>query len=173
GAGRRGGAAVTSLTSLTSLTGTGRLLRLALRRDRVMLPVWLCALTASVLSTAAAFRGLYPTPESREQIAASIGRNGSLRALYGPLFAPDSIGGLTAWRIEVFGAVLVGLMNLVVVVRHTRAEEETDRLELLGAGAVGRHAPLTAALVTAWAADLVLALLVWAGLVMLGQDVVG
>ena len=112
---------------MTSLTHTGTLVRLALRRDRIMLPVWIYALTAAVLSTAWAFRSLYATPESRVQLAASVGRNGSLRALYGPLFDPSSIGGLTAWRIEVFGAALAGLMSLVVVVRHTRAEEEIGR----------------------------------------------
>ncbi len=158
---------------MTSLTHTGTLVRLALRRDRIMLPVWIYALTAAVLSTAWAFRSLYATPESRVQLAASVGRNGSLRALYGPLFDPSSIGGLTAWRIEVFGAALAGLMSLVVVVRHTRAEEEAERLELVGSGAVGRRAPLTAALITACGANLLVALLVAAGLIILGQNAVG
>jgi ABC-2 type transport system permease protein len=158
---------------MTSLARTGTLVRLALRRDRIMLPVWIYALTGGVISTAVAFRTLYATPESREELAASVGRNGSLRALYGPLFDPSSIGGLTAWRMEVFGAALAGLMSLIVVVRHTRAEEEAERLELVGAGAVGRHAPLTAALITAVGANLVLALLVSAGLIILGQNAGG
>ena len=41
---------------------------------------------------------------------------------------------------------LAGLMSILIVVRHTRAEEETGRAELVGAGVVGRHAPLAAAL---------------------------
>jgi ABC-2 type transport system permease protein len=158
---------------MSSLAGTGTLVRLALRRDRIMLPVWIYALTASVISTAAAFRGLYPTPQSRQQLAESVGRNGSLRALYGPVFDSSSIGGLTAWRIGVFGATLAGLMSLIIVVRHTRAEEEAGRLELVGAGSVGRQAPLTAGLITAFGANLMLALLVTAGLIVLGQGVVG
>ncbi len=132
---------------MRSLAGTGVLVRLALRRDRVMLPIWIYALAASVLSTAFVFRRLYPTPESREQLAGSVSRNGSLRALYGPLFD--------------------------LVVRHTRAEEEAGRLELVGAGAVGRRAPLTAALITACGANLVLAALVFAGLIVLGEDGIG
>ena len=44
-------------------------------------------------------------------------------------------------------------MSLLTVVRHTRTEEETGRLELLGATVVGRYAPLTAALLTAAVAN--------------------
>lgn len=46
-----------------------------------------------------------------------------------------------------------------MVVRHTRDEEESGRQELLPSGAVGRRAPLTAALLTAALAGAVLALL--------------
>ena len=44
-------------------------------------------------------------------------------------------------------------MAILLVVRHTRAEEETGRAELVGAGVVGRHAPLAAALITAGARE--------------------
>ena len=44
-------------------------------------------------------------------------------------------------------------MSILLVVRHTRADEETGRAELVGAGVVGRHAPLAAALVVAAIAD--------------------
>jgi ABC-2 type transport system permease protein len=43
--------------------------------------------------------------------------------------------------------VLVGIMSVQAVTRHTRQEEETGRAELLGSAVVGRHAQLTAALV--------------------------
>jgi len=49
-------------------------------------------------------------------------------------------------------------MNILLVSRHTRLEEQTGRSELLRADAVGRHAPLTAALLLALSANLVLAL---------------
>jgi ABC-2 type transport system permease protein len=34
-------------------------------------------------------------------------------------------------------AVVVALMSLLLVIRHTRAEEESGRVELVRAGAVG------------------------------------
>ncbi|MEV8097371.1 ABC transporter permease [Kitasatospora sp. NPDC085879] len=158
---------------MNTLAGTPVLLRLALRRDRITLPAWVYALTASVVSTALAFRSLYDTEDARLRFAAGIAANTSLRALYGPLYDPSTIGGLTAWRMGVFGAVLAGLMSTLLVVRHTRAEEEDGRLELVGAGAVGRRAPLTAALLAAATADLLLAALVAGCLTAAGQAPAG
>ena len=98
--------------------------------------------------------------------------NGSLRALYGPVFG-DSIGGLIAWRMAGFGAVLAAVMSLLIVVRHTREEEETGRQELLSAAMVGRRAPLTAALLTALTANAALALVIAGGLRKSGRPAAG
>src|SRR5882757_632559 len=121
------------------LAGTRVLLRLAARRDRIMLPVWVYALIAATVSTAYSFRGLYPTEASREQFAAMLNATSSTVAIYGPVHA-TSLGGLTAWRMAVLVATLAGIMSLLLVVRHTRAEEQTGRQELLGATAVGNRA---------------------------------
>ncbi|MFE3287868.1 ABC transporter permease, partial [Streptomyces sp. NPDC059233] len=139
--------------------GTGALLRLALRRDRVMMPVWVLGTTLLVASMPGALGSVYSTAAERAAAAASMNANSSMRALYGPVFS-DSLGGLTAWRAGVFGAVLAASMSLVIVVRHTREEEETGRQELLSAGMVGRRAPLTAALLAALVANTCVALLV-------------
>ncbi|MGW5949929.1 hypothetical protein ACWFRN_33725, partial [Streptomyces celluloflavus] len=130
------------------LAGTGTLLRLALRRDRLLIPAWVLALGLAVASTGSAFETLYATAAERAGLAASMNANSSLRALYGPVFS-DSVGGLVAWRMAGLGAVLAAVMSLLIVVRHTREEEETGRQELLSAAVVGRRAPLTAARVGA------------------------
>ncbi|MFB6807410.1 ABC transporter permease [Streptomyces sp. NPDC056387] len=143
--------------------GTGTLLRLALRRDRVMMPVWIMLVATTVLSLPASLESVYGTGAERARLLATMNANGSLRALYGPVFG-DSIGALTAWRGGVFAGVLAGIMSLVVVVRHTREEEETGRQELLSAAMVGRRAPLTAALLAALTANASAALLVTGGL---------
>ncbi|WP_030870877.1 ABC transporter permease [Streptomyces sp. NRRL F-2747] len=145
------------------LAGTGTLLRLALRRDRVMTPVWITVVALLVLSLPASLESVYGTAAERARLLGTMNTNGSLRALYGPVFG-DSIGALTAWRGGVFAGVLAGIMSLVIVVRHTREEEETGRQELLSAAMVGRRAPLTAALLAALTANGLAALLVTAGL---------
>jgi len=133
---------------VNAFTGTGPLLRLALRLDRVRLPIWVLLLAISPTATAAQYQKLYPDEQSL-QLVSSVVSNASLVALNGPLFGVN-IGGLTAWKIGVTEFILIGLMSLLTVVRHTRTEEETGRLELLGATVVGRYAPLTAALLTAF-----------------------
>jgi ABC-2 type transport system permease protein len=145
------------------LAGTGTLLRLALRRDRVLLPVWVLVLGTVVVSGAGSIDALYGTRAERAEIAVSMTANSSLRSLYGPVFG-DSTGALVAWRFGVFAAVLAAVMSLVVVVRHTREEEETGRQELLSAAMVGRRAPLTAALLAALTGNAALTLAVTAGL---------
>ncbi|MFD7629032.1 ABC transporter permease [Streptomyces sp. NPDC059851] len=145
------------------LAGTTVLLRLALRRDRVMMPVWVLVVALLVLSLPASLESAYATEADRARLADAMNTNGSLRALYGPVFG-DSLGALTAWRGGVFAGVLAGIMSLAIVVRHTREEEETGRQEMLSAARVGRRAPLTAALLAALTANTVAALLVAGGL---------
>lgn len=129
-------------------------------------------LTALVAGTAYSFRKLYPTAAGREQFASAAGHNPALLSLYGPL-SGNSIGSLTAWRYGAFAALGAGLMSVFVVVRHTRADEETGRLELVGSAAVGRHAALTAGLLIAVSANVVLAALISASLIALGLPAAG
>lgn len=145
------------------LAGTGTLLRFALRRDRVMIPVWVAVNALMLLSMPSAIRDLYATPAERAELVHQMTANASLRAMVGPVFG-DSVGALTAWRGGMFAGVLAALMSLFVVVRHTRDEEESGRQELVSSGMVGRRAPLTAALLTAAVANTALALLITVGL---------
>ena len=58
-----------------ALVGAPRLLRLALRRDRVLLPVWVAALVLSSVSSVQATVDLYPDAASRVEAAAGINDN--------------------------------------------------------------------------------------------------
>ncbi|WP_405991863.1 ABC transporter permease [Streptomyces sp. NBC_00986] len=156
--------------SSRQLAGTGALLRFNLRRDRVVVPAWVAVTGLLVLSLPGSLKSVYSTPAERADIARQMLTNSSLRATYGPVFS-DSLGGLTAWRIGGYAAILAGIMSLIVVVRHTRDEEESGRQELISSAMVGRRAPLTAALLTALVANSALALLISGG--MAGQGSAG
>ncbi|MFF1715346.1 ABC transporter permease [Streptomyces sp. NPDC058268] len=152
------------------LAGTGALLRLALRRDRVMMPVWVLVVGGLVLSMPGALEQTYGTAAERADAMRSMNANSSMRALYSPVFG-DSLGALSAWRIGVYAAILAAVMSLIIVVRHTREEEETGRQEMLSAAMVGRRAPLTAALLAAFVANAAVGLLIAGG--MAGQGSAG
>ncbi|MDT3443995.1 ABC transporter permease [Pseudofrankia sp. BMG5.37] len=156
---------------MTSLRGTGALARLVLRRDRVLLPIWVYVVGILPVSFAVTFADLYPTPADRARFAATSAHNGAFTALYGRL-SGSSLGELVTWRGG-FIPVVVGLISLLAVIRHTRTEEEAGRRELVGSTVVGRQAGLAAALAVVFAANLGTALLTAVALSLRGLPVAG
>jgi ABC-2 type transport system permease protein len=150
-----------------SLTGAGALARLAARRDRIMLPAWIYVLTILMVSTGYNFKTFYKTPASRASVAAGIIHNPAALALAGPLYG-TSAGALTVYKYGAVAALLAGLMSVFIVIRHTRADEESGRLELVGSTAVGRGAALAAGAGLAAVANVVLAVLIALGLAAIG-----
>ncbi len=158
---------------MSDLVGTLPLVRLALRRDRLLLPVWIAVFVVTAASSASAAAGLYPTLESRVSAADGLNASTALVALYGRIYDPTSIGALAMFKLSGLGAALVAVLATITVVRHTRAEEEAGRLELLGATVVGRQAALAAALVVATGTNLVLGALTALALVIVGLPAAG
>ncbi|MEW1599917.1 ABC transporter permease [Streptomyces sp. NPDC093808] len=162
------------VTGGNALAGTRTLIRFVLRRDRVRLPVWVLALSLGTLATANSFRTLYDDPQERANAVRSMDSPAGL-AMSGPRHYLDDygFGSMLSHQMLGFTAVLVGLMSVLIVTRHTRAEEETGRAELVRSAVVGRHAHLAAALSVAVLANLALALLLALGLAGLGLEGVG
>ena len=119
----------------SSLTGSQALAKLALRRDRIMLPAWVYVVVIGVSANAYTFNKLYQTASSRAALVASGESNPALLFLYGRLNG-TSTGALTAWRYGVWGALIAALMSVFIVIRHSRADEEAGRLELIGSARV-------------------------------------
>jgi ABC-2 type transport system permease protein len=161
---------------MSGLTGTGRLLRLALRRDRVVATVWVLGLLVFVVSQAGSIIALYPTQADLDRLARTaggIGANPAVVALQGPAYDASTYGGATAWQVVTPGVFLIGLMSMLLMTRHTRQEEETGRAELVSAGVVGRYAWLAASLLLVLAVNLALAALSVLGYVAVGLPVAG
>ncbi|MFG1708813.1 ABC transporter permease [Nonomuraea sp. M3C6] len=152
------------------LTGTGAMVRLALRRDRIKLPIWVLALTALVPRFYnAATTSVVPTPEALAEATQMI-QVSFMRVLGGPVFGAEAITTqryfLAAYWVEFLLAA--ALMNILLITRHTRAEEQTGRAELIRAAVVGRHAQLTAALIIALLGNVVLAVFTAAAAISIG-----
>jgi ABC-2 type transport system permease protein len=82
--------------------------------------------------------------------------NAGFIAMTGPARALNTIGGQVTWQSAAFGAIAAGLMSMFLVGRHTRAEEESGRDEMLRAAAVGRQSTTMAAFLTALIANTLL-----------------
>ena len=157
---------------MSNLVGTGKLIGFILKRDRRRLVIWVLVLGLLPIATANAFFELTPTEADRERMAATAIANPAFQAILGPIHG-TSIGALTAWRVGTIGAVLVALMAILTVIRHTREEEESGRAELLGSTVLGRHALAVAAVTVVSVAGLGLALVITAGLTGLGLPLAG
>jgi len=145
--------------------GTGTLLRLILRLDRIKLSLWLLGLLTLVGITPWSLRSIIDAEaeaqgSTAEQVLASqavlLETNGASIALQGPPDALDTFGGRYAFEIGAFSLAIVALMNILLIARHTRAEEESGRAELVRASMVGAWSSLAAVSITALGANLIL-----------------
>jgi ABC-2 type transport system permease protein len=158
------------------VTGTLAFLRAFARRDRWMYLWWGIGVAVLYVSQAWSVDGLYKTQAEFDKAAATMEGNAALIAMAGPARALNTTGGQVTWQAAAFGAVCAGLMSMFVIGRHTRAEEETGRDELLRAAPVGRYAAMSAALLDALLANVLLGILVFGSLAAYGlrvQDSLG
>lgn len=138
----------------TDFTGTLHLLRLCLRRDRIVLPLWVLIIGVLMPVTyAGSIEAIYPTAADLAKFAAATAASPAQIAMYGPIF-DSSPGAVAIWKAGALYTVM-GVAVILTVIRHTRVEEESGRAELIDSTSVGRDATLTAALLVAAGASLV------------------
>ena len=163
----------------SAFSGTGRLLALALRLDRVRLTAWTLGMAALVAATVVAVVDAYPDAEARIGRVALSTSPGAV-VLTGPLFGTGTgadgqpvdpgIGAVLANELGIFALVLVAVMSILLVVRHTRGDEESGRTELIRALPTGRAAPATAGLGVALLANVLVMAATWLVLVATAPD---
>ena len=137
------------------ITGTHHLVRLILRRDRIRLPVWILGITGLTAASAQSVLALYDTPAKRAGYDATVSSSGAGKMMNGIPYDVNTVGGITAYETTSTATLLVALMVMFLVVRHTRAEEESGRAELLRATVTGRHAATAASVLVALVASAV------------------
>ncbi|MBD5786096.1 polyketide antibiotic transporter [Cellulosimicrobium terreum] len=149
------------------------MLRFALRRDRVRTPVWGLSIALLFLYAVTALDAVYPTAADR-QVRAELVSSPAAVMMSGPGYGLDdyTLGALVANEFALWAMIAVAIMNVLLVVRHTRAEEETGRSELVRAGVVGRHAPATATFLLALVANALVTVLSGAVLAAAGLEAV-
>lgn len=155
----------------SSFTGTLRLWRVFLRLDRLRIPLWVLALALTMWATVVELEVAFPDAESR-QARAALMTSPSAIMMAGPAFGLDdyTFGAMVANEISLTMLVAVAIMSILLAVRHTRAEEESGRMEVLRALPIGRFAPATAALLTVATANLLVGAAVTTALVGTGLE---
>ncbi|WP_077624394.1 ABC transporter permease [Sediminibacillus massiliensis] len=124
----------------------GSLSRFIFRLDRFRILVWIIALTFFTIIVPTAFRDLYGSQEERDAMAQTMA-NPAMTAMTGPADLSNyTMGVMTAHQMLLMTAAVVGLMSILLVTRHTRADEEDGRLEMIRALPTGRLSYLNASL---------------------------
>jgi ABC-2 type transport system permease protein len=120
-----------------------------------------------------AYRDAYPTLSSRVAFARSFFDNKAVRLFYGEPHDLLTVSGYAAWRVGGTLAVFSCIFGLLAAVRALRTEEDTGRMELVLAGAVGRRTAYVASMAVIAAGVAILWLAELAGLLLGGLPLGG
>lgn len=131
---------------MSGFAGTREAFLFALKRDRLILPVCLVGLIGWMAMYVVSYAGLYGTQAELNALYESVAGNPAMVAMSGPTGGLRSLGGAIAWDSMPALTIISGVFAMFSVIRHSRAEEEDGRTDLLLASGSGRLAPLTAAL---------------------------
>lgn len=154
----------------TQFAGTGQLLRIYLRLDRFRLMVWVVSLFIVVWASVDALQTTF-TDEQSLQARATLGANPASIMMTGPLFTENyNFGTMVANELSLWVLLPAAIMAVLFMVRHTRADEESGRLEMLRALPHGRLAATTASSILVTLASFALGAAVTAGLLIPGME---
>jgi ABC-2 type transport system permease protein len=154
-------------------TGTLHLLRLALRRDRVRLSVWIAILTAMMVYAPNTVKMAYPE-EAQRWARVNLLKTPAGMMLGGPMFGGNEtdLGAMMANELMLTLIIATSILAILTVIRHTRAEEENGAAELMLSSVVGRHARTYAALILIGGVNAILAVTMTLAMTAIGFDVV-
>jgi ABC-2 type transport system permease protein len=154
------------------MSALGSLVALRFRRDRLQLTVWLLSILVLALIASSAISKTYGTEAERITAVKLIVINPSLIALRG---APQgaSIGAFLVLEIIAYLALLAAFMSTFMAVRHSRADEESGRAELIASTRAGRLAPTVATVIEGFVANVGVALATVLGFSAIGLDLGG
>ncbi|WP_278265346.1 hypothetical protein [Nocardia sp. AG03] len=152
------------------MTGLATALTVGIRLNYRGLAAAVLAVIGCMYAGARGIGALYPTALDRTAYASIAADLISQKALQGPGVGLTTVGGIAVFEVGWYLTIAVALINIVVVIRNTRAQEAAGRLELLRAGRFGVHANSVSVLLLAVGVDVLLGLGVAGALVAAGAD---
>ena len=152
---------------------TKTLVKFMLRREKVASTAWVLTMVILNFLILVLMGSMMPYEADRAQFMTML-ENPAMLAMVGPLYSlyQTNMGALYTLMMLVFMGITVGIMNIFLVVRHTRTDEEAGRYEVLRSLPCGRLSAIHATMVTAVVVNTIMAVLF--GLTMwLGAEIVG
>ena len=144
------------------------LTKFVLKREKISTLIWLVVLVFLTLVTALGINGIYTTSVDMAGMTETM-RNPAMIAMAGPIFDLNNytIGAMMAQMMLLFTIIAVAFMNIFLVVKHTRKDEESGRVEMIRSLPVGRLSNLSSVLITSVIINVVIALVMGTSLGLL------
>ncbi len=139
-----------------TFVGVRPLLHVSLAQDVRRIAPWVALISTLSVSSVLAYAWVFPDAASRAELAQTVEGNPAFSLIFGPGRELTTADGFNAWRAGALGAFFAGLMAIGIVVRNSRAHEDSGQAELIASGVVGRDARLVVAVAMAAIASVVL-----------------
>lgn len=143
------------------LTGTGVLFRTTLHHDVRRIAPWVVLISLLSVTSVLGYDAAFPEPAERRAFSVALGANPALSLIFGPARDLMTTDGFNAWRAGQLGTFFSGLMGALIVVRNSRANEDSGQAELIASGVVARGTRLSVALMIATVAAVLLGVACW------------
>lgn len=150
------------------LAGFRPLLAVTLRQEARSIAVWAVLIAVLSASSVLAYDGMFSDARDRAAFTATLGANPALSLIFGPARNLMTADGFNAWRSGQLGAFFAALMAILMVVRNSRAAEDSGQAELLASGVLARASRLAVAAGTAVIASVALGVVCFAATVAAG-----
>lgn len=149
---------------------TGKLVRLILRRERIVSSLWIVILVLFSVGLAPALGNMFDA-EARVAMIEMI-NNPAMIAMVGPAYGIDNYtaGAMYSNMMLLWMIIAVAIMNIFLIIRHTRGDEEKGRAEVVRSLPTGRLANLHAAMIASVIINAVLALFTGLGIAVMGIE---
>jgi len=142
------------------------LTKFTFRKERLSSAIWLLVIISLSLFVTVAYRNLFADEGSLMEMLGVL-NNPAMVTLFGPVFDTTEAGIYGATML-VFLVLIIGIMNIFLVIRNTRSEEEKGRYEVIRSLPVGRLSGLTATLTFATIVNFIIFIVVGFGLAICG-----
>jgi len=156
---------------MSLFTGFLPLYKTAVKRNARLIAPWILLVNILTVTSFLAYDWIFPHTADRMGLAMTIGSNPAFSLLFGQAHNLLTSDGFNTWRTLALGSLFSGLMTIFLVVRETRAKEDSGEAEIVSANVVGRHTQLTVAFILGCMASLLLGIVVSVITISVGGDV--
>lgn len=150
---------------------SGKLVRLVLRRERIISSLWIFSLVLFSAIIPLALNNMFVS-ETDFKVMSETMQNPAMVAMMGPTYGADNytIGAMYNNMMLLMTILIVAAMNIFLVVRHTRGDEEKGRIEVVRSLPVGRLSNLNATMIVAAAVNTAIGVLCGLAMTVLGIE---